>query len=188
MIQNVAVIASIHPAADFPRLYSLVLTMMHMHFRPGEIRQATGVVEVHVGQYDVAHIFRLIAQLWDLSNGSFLWVQRHDGDQFECLQNKGCVDVISSAQAGIHQHQTIIALDQQAQGSGLPVTGETCIAGEAIELVNDHFSIILEFEAMEIDKKDSGTKPLSFQFDTNAGRLIRSLPRLRLLRLPRLCR
>ncbi len=47
----------------------LIFLAVDMDLRPGEIRQATAVVEVHVGQHDVTHILRFVPQADHLPDG-----------------------------------------------------------------------------------------------------------------------
>jgi hypothetical protein len=46
-----------------------VLSLMHMHGRPGKVAQPAAVVKVHVGEHDMTDVFRLVPPTADLAAG-----------------------------------------------------------------------------------------------------------------------
>lgn len=123
---------------------------VYMDFSPGEIGQATRVVKVHVCEHNMAHSIRLNPQPGDLSNCGFFVNERHESDQLEHPQDARFLDVIQRAQAGIHQHQPVVAFNQQAQCASSPMTGDAGVAGKAVEIVDAHFLMIHPISVLTI--------------------------------------
>jgi len=96
---------------------------MNMNYGVGEIRQTTAVVKVHMGQHDVPHVLRLVAEARDLAHGGLLRVHGHSRDDLEQACDARLVDVIILPKARIHEYKPLAGLDQQTQRPGVPCEG-----------------------------------------------------------------
>ena len=89
-----------------------VLAPVHVDFGVGKIGESAAVVEVHVGEDDVLHVFGFISHPLDLVNRRLLRVERHDGDDAEELCEPGWAGVIFEAEAGIHERESLGCFDE----------------------------------------------------------------------------
>lgn len=93
----------------------VVLRLVDVHGRVGEIREASGVVEVEVRDDDVAHVSPIEAEAFDVGERGLLEVEpraRHAEEESpEALSWRA--DVVR-AEARVDQHEAVGALDEQA--------------------------------------------------------------------------
>jgi hypothetical protein len=71
-------VSHIGPAAH-PAREGFIFAAMDMHLRPGKIRRAAAMVNVQVGQLNVAYVLRLPIEVGDLVNGGSLRVHVDTG-------------------------------------------------------------------------------------------------------------
>lgn len=102
----------------------------------GEIGQASAVVEMHVGQHDVADVLRPAAEFHDLPYGSLCGIEGHDGYGLEDSQDGCLVSIVIQTRPGVHQYQTLAGFDQQAERPAAPPGWRPGVASEAVEEVD----------------------------------------------------
>ena len=130
-------ISQVRPAAR-PAHEGVVFLLVGVHCSVGEIRQPAAVIEVHVGQDDVAHVLRGVAQAGDLAQGRFLRIQGHVRNHLEHAQDRWSAQVIVQAWTCVDQRQPLAGFDQQAQRPAAPVRRYARVASEAVEVMNVH--------------------------------------------------
>ena len=101
------------------------LPLQHMDLGLGKVVQAAGVVEIQMGQHDMADIARTKTQAAELRQGAEFGIVLDAIHQpEEGTQAPAALPQIGFAKAGIHQHQAVpVGFHQQA------VTGE--VGGES---------------------------------------------------------
>jgi hypothetical protein len=76
-----------------------------------EIRQAAAVIEMHVGEHDVTHILRLVAEMRDLMHGSLCRVHGGNRHNLKRANDARLVGVIILAKARIDEYKPVVGFN-----------------------------------------------------------------------------
>jgi hypothetical protein len=104
----------------------------------GKVRQTAGVVEVEVRRDDVSHIARLEAELPDLRDRRLGRVGAGTHHGREGNPELPRVLRVGEAEAGVHEHEPLGALDQQAMTDQACAREQTPLAGEHARAARTH--------------------------------------------------
>ena len=115
---------------------SLILDPMDVNGRLGKIPQPAGVVEVEVGQDDMAQITGRVAESLDLAQGGLVLIARGAHQAEEEAHKRGGIGIVQAAKAGVHQGEPLVGLDEQAVDDALH-PGKARPQGAAVEVMND---------------------------------------------------
>src|SRR5882672_3167597 len=87
----------------------------NMYLGMREIRQSACVVQIQMGHDNISDIFRLEAETGDLMHGSLIRIETRTANRDKTApQMSNRIGNILEPQAGIHQDQSIIRLNEQA--------------------------------------------------------------------------
>jgi hypothetical protein len=125
----------------------------HVDLGTGEVGQPARVVEVEVGDGDVADVGRVEAQAADLLHGRLTELGlRAKADRERHAETSVRAGDVVSAEAGVDQHEAVPGLDQQAVAAHARAP-EAALAGDqsapvraegaAVEVVNRHPGVSL---------------------------------------------
>ncbi len=120
---------------------------MQVHAGVREVGQAAGVVEVQVGEHDVAYVGRVVAEPGHLLERGLVLGQRGSGPAEE-VRAQGVLGIcdVHLADAGLDQDQAVVELQQQAvadRGQRLEYPGFGVVRlyrphGAAVQVVGAH--------------------------------------------------
>ena len=105
-----------------------------VYLGPGEIGQASVVVDMDMSEHDVAQVLGCVAEGGKLAQGSVAWVTGDVVDPEQETHPRRRLGIVAAAQPGIDQNQTVVCLQQQAVGD----LADAGLEGHAVEVVNDH--------------------------------------------------
>src|SRR5690606_30574824 len=107
----------------------LALPPAQVHACVGEVVQASRVVEVEMGQQDVAYVARVEAETLDLADGGHLLAEGriHQEEEVRAEPVAGGCD-IAQPEPGVDQYQAVGGLDQQAVAGQLAAFEDPCAA------------------------------------------------------------
>ena len=116
----------------------VILALVNMNFRVRKIGQTAAVIEVHVREDDVVHIFGFISETLNLIDRRIPGIKWHVRDDAKEIGEPGRVGVIAQTKSCVHEYRTLVSLHQQAKRARFHFGGKARIAGKAIEQMNVH--------------------------------------------------
>ncbi len=147
-------VSHIAPAVGFSGEGGM-FALMDVHGCPGEIRQTAAVVKMHVGEDDVADVFRAIAEPLDLVEGGFFRVKGNLHQYPEQIHHPVRAGVILQAWPGVNQPEALIRFHQGADQPGLLLERWAVITGKAVEEVDGHKQDIFTLPAFGGEGKNA---------------------------------
>lgn len=103
-----------------------------MHRRLREVGQATGVIEIEVGENDVPYITRVVAQRLNLPDRRLLFGELWTQEESARAQHLSRLPHAAQPVSGVDQHEFGPGLDEQA------VVDQAEGHGAAVQMVNAH--------------------------------------------------
>ena len=159
----------------------LDLGTQHVHGRRGKIVEAAGVVEVEMGQHDVAHVGRAVAQCLDLAHGRQLLAKvRIEQAQEEPREPLRGISYVGEAVARIEQHEATVGLDEHAMARKLAAyvvraqihqPAAERARGDAVEVVHAHASTRSKSPASRPQARAKSMKPRVGSVSTSRTRI-----------------
>lgn len=126
------------PVEDLSIRERVVFVLVHVDFGLRKIGKPATMVEMHVGEDDVLYVPRLVSQCSQAAYCRFGRIEGHDREDAKQPCDRGRLGIILQAQAGVHENETMIRFDQQAECSGFHFAGPAGVAREAVEKTDGH--------------------------------------------------
>src|SRR5690606_12509357 len=150
------------------------LALQQVHLGAGKIAEATGMIEIQMGEHDVPHVFGGETQLADLFQRGETALEPDvvEGDE-ETAQAFARLQHIALAEARIDQHQAMmLGLDQQAVANQL---GRRAFA-EAIEQRAPEWAHATAIEMMNTHRRLLAVLAFEFRGSMRIRSSVRSAP------------
>lgn len=139
-----------------------VFTCVDMNLRIGEVRQSACVIEIQVGDHDVADIGRAVAECGHVGQRRFSLVEfrpRHC-DERTPESSTGLGDV-GCPNAGVDQYEAVIAFHEQAMTDHPPRTEPAPRRADQLAAVRTHRAAIEMVDAQTHDRQSRWRMPIS---------------------------
>ena len=123
----------------------LDLPAVDVNLSIGEVREASGMIEVQVGHDNVPHLLKRIAEAGDLPDCGTLRVIDNTEGEPEEPDHAGGIGIIVEAKPGIDEHGTLVGFHEDASPTDLPAR-EPRRHRRAVENVDCHWDSSLHPE------------------------------------------